>query len=102
MNQFYYTWKNIFLHIYLGFEKDIVLEQCLIMLEIWKKALDEKKVAGTIFTDLSKAYGFENQAINFIKSYLKERKQRAKIPGTILNMVFPKAVFSDLYYLIYF
>ena len=54
-----------------------------------------KKVAGAILTDLSKAfdclnhdlllaklhaYGFDNQALIFIKSYLKERKQRTKIP----------------------
>ena len=67
-----------------GFRKGHSTEQCLIvMLEIWKKALDEKKVAGAILTDLSKAfdclnhdlllaklhaYGFDNQALNFIKS----------------------------------
>ena len=28
------------------------------------------------------AYGFDNQAVNFIKSYLKERKQRTKIADT--------------------
>ena len=81
-----------------GFRKGHITEQFLIvMLEIWEKALDEKKVAGAILTDLSKAvdcldhdlllvklhaYGFDNQALNFIKSYLKERKQRTKIADT--------------------
>ena len=81
-----------------GFRKGHNTEQCLIvMLEIWKKALDEKIVAGAILTDLSKAfdclnhdlllaklhtYGFDNQALNFIKSYLKGRKQRTKIADT--------------------
>ena len=75
-----------------GFRKGHSTEQCLIvMLEIWKKA------AGAIITELSKAfdrlnhdlllaklhaYGFDNQALNFIKSYLKERKQRTKIADT--------------------
>ena len=64
------------------------------MLETWKKAIDEKEVAGAILTDLSKAfdclnhnlllaklnaYGFDNYSLNFIGSYLKERKQRTKV-----------------------
>ena len=40
-----------------GFRKGHSTEQCLIiMLEAWKKALDEKKNAGAILTDLSKAF----------------------------------------------
>ena len=55
-------------------------EQCLtVMLEVWKNALDGKKKAGGILTDLSKAfdclnhnllvaklaaYGFEDRASN--------------------------------------
>ena len=64
------------------------------MLESWKKALDKTKRAGAILTDLSKAfdclnhdlliakldaYGFDQNALNFIHSYLCERKQRTKI-----------------------
>ena len=64
------------------------------MLEAWKKALDEKGYAGAILTDLSKAfdclnhdlliaklisYGFSQEALKFIRSYLKDRKQRTKV-----------------------
>ena len=78
-----------------GFRKCHRTEQCLIkMLETWKKAIDEKKFAGAILTDLSKAfdclnhnlllaklnaYGFDNPSLNFNGSYLKERKQRTKV-----------------------
>ena len=78
-----------------GFRKGHSTEQFLIiMLEAWKKALDEKKNAGAILTDLSKAfdclshdlltaklraYGFDHDALIFIYSYLKERRQRTKI-----------------------
>ena len=69
----------------------------LIMIETWKKALDEGKVAGAILTDLSKAfdcishelliakleaYGFEKSALKFIYDYLKDRKQRTKVNGS--------------------
>ena len=47
-----YLSSNLF-----GFRKGHSTEQCLIvMLEIWGKALDEKKIAGAILTDLSKAF----------------------------------------------
>ena len=64
------------------------------MLEEWKKALDKKDNAGAILTDLSKAfaslnhelliaklnaYGFDKESLEFIRSYLKERKQRTKV-----------------------
>ena len=67
------------------------------MLEQWKKALDKKKIVGAISTDLSKAfdclnhelliakldaYGFENNALNFIYNYLLKRKQRIKIKSS--------------------
>ena len=66
------------------------------MIEMWRKALDEKKLAGAILTDLSKAfdclshelliaklnaYGFDKSALEFIYNYLKERKQRTKVNG---------------------
>ena len=78
-----------------GYRQGHSTEQCLtIMLEIWKKALDNKNGAGAILTDLSKAfdclnhrlliaklqaYGFDNSALIFIYDYLKERKQRTKV-----------------------
>ena len=80
-----------------GFRKGHSSEQCLvIMLEAWKKALDDKGYAGAILTDLSKAfdclnhallldaYGFSQDALKFIRSYLKERKQRTKL-GTAVS-----------------
>ena len=78
-----------------GFRKGHSAEQCLtVMLEQWKKALDGKGTAGAILTDLSKAfdclnhnlllakldaYGFHKEAIEFIRTYLKDRKQRTKV-----------------------
>ena len=64
------------------------------MLEKWKKALDKKGIAGAILTDLSNAfdslchnlliaklsaYGFDQESLEFIRSYLKNRKQRTKV-----------------------
>ena len=40
-----------------GYRRGYSTAQCLtIMLEAWRKALDEKKVAGSLLTDLSKAF----------------------------------------------
>ena len=61
------------------------------MLEKWKKALDKEENMSAIFMDLSKAfdainhdhllaklktYGFSKQALSFMCSYLKNRRQR--------------------------
>ena len=66
------------------------------MIETWKKALDEHKVAGAVLTDLSKAfdciphdlliaklqaYKFEKSALRFIRDYLTNRTQRTKVDG---------------------
>ena len=94
-----FSYIESFLSPYLfGFRKGHSTQQCLlIMTEMWKKALDEKKVAGAILTDLSKAfdclshdlliakleaYGFEKSALKFIYDYLKDRKQRTKVNGS--------------------
>ena len=84
-----------------GFRKGHSTEQCLVvMLETWKKALDNKEYAGAILTDLSKAfdclnhdlliakldaYGFSHDALKFIRSYLKDRKQRTKVGSSFSN-----------------
>ena len=81
-----------------GYRKGCSTQQCLmVMIEIWRKALDNKKVAGGILTDLSKAfdclnhdlliakleaYGFDKAALKFIYNYLKNRKQRTKVNGS--------------------
>ena len=73
-----------------GFRKGHSTEQCLvIMLEEWEKAPDKKDSDGAILTDLSKAfdnlnhglliaklsaYGFDDESLEFIHSYLKERE----------------------------
>ena len=70
------------------------------LIENWKKALDEKFLAGTVLMDLSKAfdciphglliaklhaYGFSQKTVTFIYSYLKRRKQKRL---TIFNVIF--------------
>ena len=81
-----------------GYIQGYSTEQCLIvMLGLWRKALDNKGTAGAILTDLSKAfdclnhnlllakmdaYGFVKSALMFIQNYLKERKQRTKVNGS--------------------
>ena len=81
-----------------GYRKLHGPQLCLLnMTEMWKKALDEKKVAGAILTDLSKAfdcishdlliakmeaYGFEKSALVLIYDYLKNRVQRTKVNGS--------------------
>ena len=63
------SYVDKFLSPYLfGFRKGHSTEQCLIkMLETWKKAIDEKKYAGAILTDLSKAFDCLNQNILLAK-----------------------------------
>ena len=81
-----------------GYRKGYGTQHCLlVMIEMWRKALDERKVAGAILTDLSKAfdclshdlllakldaYGFEKSALKFIYDYLKSRTQRTKVNGS--------------------
>ena len=69
-------------------------------MKLGKKALDNKEYAGAILTDLSKAfdclnhdlliakldaYGFSHDALKFIRSYLKDRKQRTKVGSSFSN-----------------
>ena len=64
------------------------------LIENWKKTLDEKFFVGAVLIDLSKAfdciphdlliaklhaYGFSENIVTFIFSYLKRRKQNVKI-----------------------
>ena len=78
-----------------GFRKGYNAQHSLMpMIEKWRKFLDIGGHAGALLTDLSKAfdcidhellivklhaYGFDNVALKFIYSYLKGRKQGAKI-----------------------
>ena len=93
-----FSYIDKFLSPYLfGYRRGHSTQQCLlIMTEMWKKALDERKVAGAVLTDLSKAfdclshdlliakleaYGFKKSALKFIYDYLKDRKQRTNVNG---------------------
>ena len=94
-----FSYIEKFLSPYLfGYRKGHSTQQCLlVMIETWRKALDDKKVAGAILTDLSKAfdclshelliakleaYGFGKSALIFVYDYLKNRKQRTKVNGS--------------------
>ena len=98
------------------------------MIEKWCKFLDIGGHAGALLTDLSKAfdcidhelliaklhaYGFDNDALKFIYSYLKGRKQRTKVnssyssfaetlfgvpQGSILGPLLFNAYISYLFY----
>ena len=114
-----------------GFRKGHSTEQCLVaMLEAWKLAIDDKGYAGAILTDLSKAfdclkhdlliakldaYGFNQDALKFIRSYLKNRKQRTKVgsayrkwqeikhgvpQGSILGTLLFNIFLNDIFYFI--
>ena len=78
-----------------GFRKNHNTQNSLLyMLEKWKESLDQKKVIGAIYMDLSKAfdtlhhdlliskldaYGFSYSALTYIKSYLSNRSQRVNV-----------------------
>ena len=99
LNEQMYEFIEEFLSDYLfGYRPGYGAQYCLVtMIEMWKKALDERKVAGAILTDLSKAfdcishdlliakldaYGFDKSALILIYDYLKNRMQRTKVNGS--------------------
>ena len=81
-----------------GFRKGHSTEHCLlVMIEKWKKCLDQKGVCAALLTDLSKAfdclphnlllaklhaYGVDKPSLKYIKDYLHHRKQKVKINNT--------------------
>ena len=98
LNEQIYEFIDKFLSPFLfGYRRGYGTQYCLLtMIEMWKKALDEGKVAGAILTDLSKAfdcishelliakleaYGFDKSALILIYDYLKGRMQRTKVNG---------------------
>ena len=81
-----------------GFRKGHSAQHSLIvLLEKWKKSVDQGHVFGALLTDLSKAfdclphklliaklnaYGFDNKVVRFVYDYLRSRTQRTKISHT--------------------
>ena len=76
------------------FAKTTSLSALLVMIEKWKTILNKKLKVGALFMDLSKAfdtldhslllaklsaYGFHNNSLSFVQSYLTNRIQRCKI-----------------------
>jgi len=78
-----------------GYRKGYSAQHALVsLIEHWRLMLDKKGYAGAVLMDLSKAfdcihhelllaklhaYGFGNDALKLIKSYLSDRKQRVKV-----------------------
>ena len=93
--QIYSYFQKYFSPSLFGFRKGYNTQHCLmILIESWKKAIDHNKKAGAVLTDLSKAfdslnhelllakleaYGFDESSLNFVHTYLIDRKQRTKV-----------------------
>ena len=91
---------NILSKFQCGFRKGYSPQHCLLlMIDKWKKAVDNHKVFGAVLTDLSKAfdcichdlliaklnaYGLSLPALKLITDYLQNRKQKTKI-GSIYS-----------------
>ena len=105
-----------------GFRKGFSTQHCLLlMLEKWKRAVDNNKAFGALLTYLSKAfdcishdlliatlnaYELSLSALQLVHSYLQNRKQRTKI-GSSYSLwkeiqVFHKDQFWNHFCLIYF
>ena len=96
--QIYDNMRNVLFPILCGFREGYSTQHALLRLtESLKACLDEKMVAGTVMMDLSKAfdclphdlliaklhaYGFSDNALQLLYSYLHNRTQRVKINST--------------------
>ena len=112
-----------------GFLKNYNTQYCLTyMLEKWKNTLDKGEHVGAVFMDLSKAfdtinhdlliakleaYGFSNNALLFMLSYLQNRSQKVSInssfstweeiiagipQGSILGSLLFNIFLNDIFY----
>ena len=89
---------DIFSKYQCGFRKGYSAQHCLlVMIEKWKKIVDNGGAFGALLTDLSKAfdciphdliiakleaYGFQIDALRLVHDYLSNRKQRVKLNET--------------------
>ena len=78
-----------------GFRKNLSAQNCILLLiEKWKKCLDDKGACGVLLTNLSKAfdclrhdlllaklnaYGFTRASLQLIQNFLSDRFQRVRI-----------------------
>ena len=88
-----------------GFRKGFSTQHCLVaMIETMKNSLDKNHFAAALLTDLSKAfdcinhdlliakleaYGFSTISLQYIHSYLVQRRQRTKVNNTYSSWAYP-------------
>ena len=94
-NQLSKFFANILSKFQCGFRKGISAQDCLlVMIENWKRMLDNGGICGALLTDLSKAfdclphdlllaklhaYGLDSKSLKLLSNYLSNRKQRVHI-----------------------
>ena len=114
-----------------GFRKGYITQNFLaLMIDRWQKAIDSGKLTGALLMDLSKAfdclnhelliakleaYGFDKPSLNYIYSYLSNRRQRTKVnssfsewcnilfgvpQGSVLGLLLLSIYINDIFFFI--
>ena len=94
-NQLSKFFENILTKFQCGFRKGFSAQDCLlVMIEKWKRMLENGGICGALLTDLSKAfdclphdlllaklyaYGLDSKSLKLLSNYLSNRKQRVRI-----------------------